>query len=129
MIKYKKSIGEGAMRYFYSALLVILLTPVFASSHVRVMSVEPADKAVLETAPAKVRISFLGSIEPAFSKIEVFDQGGKKVSKENMLCMDNDTVMEVSLQEKLPSGVYTVKWTCMSMDGHKQKGQFTFTVK
>lgn len=117
------------MKNLIPALLIILLIPFFASAHVRVLSVEPADKAVLETAPLKVRITFLGSIEPPFSKIEVLDKDGKKVSKEDMSCLENDTVMEVGMQEKLPSGVYTVKWSCMSMDGHKQKGQFTFTIK
>lgn len=117
------------MKYIRSVLLIIFLTPVFAYAHVRVMSVEPADKAVLETSPVTVKIAFLGSVEPMFSKIEVFDHNGRKISKDNISCIDNDTVIEVGLQEKLPPGVYTVKWACMSMDGHKQKGQFTFTVK
>lgn len=63
-----------------------------------------------------------------FSKIEVFDQNGKKVSKETR-CTQDDTVMEVALEKGLPPGTYTVKWKCMSLDGHKQTGEYTFRIE
>ena len=78
--------------------------------------------------PEKVVITFLGNIEPAFSKVEVFDSKNKKVSKKTTFREEN-TIMEAELEKDLPPGVYKVKWKCMSLDGHAQKGKYTFTVK
>ena len=33
------------------------------------------------------------------------------------------------LAETLPPGEYTVAWHVVSVDGHKTKGQYTFSVK
>jgi methionine-rich copper-binding protein CopC len=93
------------------------------------MEHSPEKNAVLESSPLKITITFLGSVETVFSKIKVFDGGGKKVSKKKMNFSEDDTVMEVDLEENLKPGKYTVKWTCMSLDGHKQTGEYTFTIK
>jgi methionine-rich copper-binding protein CopC len=91
---------------------------------------EPPEGAVVQAAdaPRKVTMSFVGSLETAFSGIEVLDGGGKKVSGKTVFT-ESDSVMEVELKGGLTPGEYTVQWRCMSLDGHSQKGSYTFTVK
>lgn len=117
------------MRRLICLLAFLFVVPVSAYSHVYMLESDPAPDTVLATPPIKVTMTFAGSIEPLFSKIDVFDAQGKKVSKNKVRCLEDDTVMEVDLEENLPPGVYTVRWKCMSMDGHKQSGDYKFTIK
>lgn len=109
------------------SVLLLLAIPVVAFSHVYLLECYPAQDAEMKEAPEKVTITFVGSVETAFSKIEVFDPKGEKVSEKTRF-LENDTVMEVDLGGDLKPGVYEVKWVCMSLDGHKQKGEYKFTI-
>jgi methionine-rich copper-binding protein CopC len=108
--------------------LVFLVIPALVSAHVYIRSVEPQEDASLAEAPKTVKMMFIGSLEPAFSNIEVFDAEGEKISRKPAFSEYN-SIMEVELDEELGSGTYTVKWKCMSKDGHSQKGSFSFSVK
>jgi methionine-rich copper-binding protein CopC len=108
--------------------LLFILIPALAFSHVYLFECDPAQEAVLTAPPEKVRITFVGSLEPVFSKIEVFSPNKEKVSKKTKF-FEDDTIMEVALQPNLEKGTYTVKWTCMSLDSHKQTGEYSFTIK
>jgi len=108
--------------------MMILLSPILVNAHVRILQSSPEPGAILTKAPEKIVIEFLGSVEPAFSKIEVYDSKGRKVSKKTTF-RENDTIMEVELEKNLPPGTYTVRWQCLSIDGHMQKKKFTFTIK
>jgi methionine-rich copper-binding protein CopC len=107
---------------------MMVFIPMFASAHVYILECNPDQDAVLETPPEKITITFVGSVEPFFSKIEVFDSEGNRVSEKKAEFSEDDTVMEVALKKELDTGEYTVKWACMSLDGHKQTGEYTFTV-
>jgi methionine-rich copper-binding protein CopC len=109
-------------------VLMLLAVPALVSAHVYIRSVEPQEDASLAEAPKMVKMMFIGSLEPAFSKIEVFDAEGEKISKKPAFSEYN-SIMEVELDEGLDSGTYTVKWKCMSLDGHSQKGSFSFSVE
>lgn len=114
--------------FFYGIILLIIGLPFVVNAHVRMLECSPEPDSVLNTSPEKVSITFLGSVEPAFSKIEVYDEKGNRVSKKTTF-HDNDTIMEVELEKNLPPGVYTVKWKCVSIDGHKQNKEFRFTIQ
>ncbi len=114
--------------FLYGVLFLVVGLPLVVNAHIRVMQSSPEPDAVLSSPPEKVSLTFLGSVEQAFSKIEVFDEKGRKVSKKTTF-RDDDTTMEVELQKNLPPGVYTVRWRCVSIDGHKQRKEFRFTIK
>lgn len=116
------------MKKIFLTGLVLLFLPSLLSAHVYMSEAVPSDGDKLSTAPEKIRLTFAASIEPAFSRIDVFDPSGKKVSKKASF-LEDDTVMEVKLGKSLRSGIYTVKILCVSMDGHKQKLKYTFTLK
>lgn len=116
------------MRMLVFVLMLLLMFSVAASAHVYLLECEPAENAVLSEAPSKAIIRFAGSVESAFSKVEVFDASGKKVSKKTRF-LDRDMLMEADLEPNLPAGSYTVKWKCMSLDGHSQTSEYTFTIQ
>ena len=111
-----------------SFFLMFLLIPAIAYSHVGIVDCSPSQDSVVTTSPEKITVNFGGSIEPAFSKIEVFDPNGEKVSTECRF-LEEDSIIESDLLENLSPGVYKVKWKIMSLDGHAIKGEYNFTIE
>jgi hypothetical protein len=67
-------------------------------------------------------------LEPAFSKIQVFDSTGKEIdNKDSKVDSADKTLMSVSVP-KLAAGTYKVKWSAVAVDTHHTTGTFTFTV-
>jgi len=116
------------MKRFMLSIILLMVFPLAAAAHVYMLGMSPAEKAELSESPAKVTIEFAGSVEPAFSKIEVFDSSGKMVSKKTRF-LNRDMIMEADIDGTLSPGVYTVKWRCMSLDGHSQTGEYSFTIR
>jgi methionine-rich copper-binding protein CopC len=111
-------------------VMLLLFIPSVVFPHAYLMTTEPPEDAILTESPEKVTMNFLGTLEHVFSKIEVLDKDGNKVSgKIEFTNTDDGTSMHVGFQNKLKNGEYIVKWICMGIDGHKQKGSFKFTLK
>ena len=111
-------------------ITVLLFIPQIIFPHAYLMDSKPAEGELLTDSPEKVSLNFLGTLEQVFSKIEVLDRDDNKVSgKTEFTKTDDGTSMHVEFKHKLEPGKYTVKWTCLGMDGHKQKGSYTFTIE
>lgn len=109
--------------------IALLITfPTAVSAHVHLRESSPKQGAVVTAPPGRVRITFSNSVEPIFSKVTVIDSSGTTVSGKTQFLEDN-TVMETELLKNLAPGKYAVKWKCVSPDGHKQTGLYTFTIK
>lgn len=116
------------MKKIIVSFLFILMVPTLGFSHSPIKEAVPSSGEVLITSPEKVTIKFGKPVEPAFSKIEVFDQDGNKVSGKTT-SLEDDTILEAGMKENVTPGEYTVKWKCMSLDGHSKSGNYKFTVK
>jgi methionine-rich copper-binding protein CopC len=77
-------------------------------------------------APDLVRLWMTEDLEPAFSKVRVFDAEKHQVDKKDAKI--SGSTMTVSLP-KLASGTYLVKWTAVATDTHHTDGTFSFTVE
>lgn len=119
------------MHTFAAAILSGLLfaMPLVASAHTHMERSEPADKAMLETAPAAIHLWFSEKVSAEWSKIEVTDAAGKRVDKQQVTADDTNLKHVQSALEPLTAGIYQVKWNVISGDGHRVKGNFTFTVQ
>ena len=88
---------------------------------------EPAVGSVVHEAPQRVRIWFDSRIEREFSVIVVKDENGNQVSGKTAIDPKSFQLLEADLPPLAP-GTYRVYWAVVSWDGHRTKGDYTFTV-
>ena len=77
-------------------------------------------------APDHVELWMTEDLEPAFTKIKVFDAQNQEVDKKDAKI--SGSTMIVSLP-KLGPGTYLVKWSAVALDTHHTTGTFNFTVQ
>ncbi len=110
------------------ALALLAFAAPRASAHAFLDHASPAVGSSVPTAPAMLSLWFTQSLEPAFSKIIVKNAAGQEVDLGNAkLAPDNPAELQIGLKP-LPPGTYTVHWRVLSVDTHRTKGSFTFTV-
>lgn len=120
------------MRHFFtvSGLLFAALFTQQVSAHAHLKSqytvVNPAGSAW----PESLIITFSEDIEPAFSGVDV-SRTDKKPVEQADVARDpaQHNTLRVQFKQPLTSGEYQVKWHVLSVDGHKTKGNYTFSVK
>lgn len=83
----------------------------------------------LDHAPTEVRLSFNETLEPAFSQIALTDAADKPVALARAKVDPATPSVLTAPLPALPAGQYHVRWSAMTRDGHKTKGEFTFSVK
>jgi methionine-rich copper-binding protein CopC len=112
--------------------LIVILTFALqsvATAHAFLDRAEPRVGSTTGKAPSEVRIWFTQRLEPAFSKIQVFDAQGKEIDKRDThVDAKEKNLLLVSLPE-LSAGTYKVSWHVVSVDTHRTQGDFKFTVE
>jgi copper resistance protein C len=76
--------------------------------------------------PDHLELWMTEGLEPAFTKVQVFDAQGREVDKKDAKI--SGATMTVSLP-KLAPGTYLVKWKAVATDTHTTTGTFNFTVQ
>jgi methionine-rich copper-binding protein CopC len=115
---------QNMLRISVFLLAIAAATP--ALSHAALNQAEPRVGSTVTTSPSEVVLTFTEQLEPAFSRIEVRDAGGKRVDA-GQTKVDGST-MRVPLRP-LRAGSYKVNWRALSVDTHKSEGTFSFTMK
>ncbi len=111
-----------------AALIAGLAFAGAAFAHVFPEKQEPG-AGVSVAAPAQVKITFDGPLEPAFTTLTVTDAAGKQVNTgKSTVDANQPTVASVALPV-LPTGRYTVHWAAVAQDGHRTHGDYAFSVK
>ena len=120
------------MKSFVATWSLAIPTVIFASvagAHARLDRATPAAGSTVHVSPLRVELRFTERLEPAFSKIRVFDPNGKQIDNGDLQVSRTDAkVLQVSLPQ-LSTGTYQVKWRVLSVDTHVIEGRFVFTVK
>ncbi|MEY0066558.1 copper homeostasis periplasmic binding protein CopC [Providencia rettgeri] len=115
-----------------SAVAVLFLGMSFqqAFAHAHLKDQLPAEGTAVEQAPESISLSFYEGIEVNFTKVSIIGPENKIV-KTGKATLDpsNDTKVIVPVEDKLAAGKYDVNWSVVSVDGHKTKGTYSFTVK
>lgn len=110
-----------------AALLLSVSPQVFAHAHFTEQT--PAAKSVV-SAPSELTLVFSEGIEPSFSKVTVVGPEKKNITTGKLLVTGADkTHVSLPLSQPLEQGEYNVNWNVVSVDGHKTKGEYTFSVK
>ncbi|MBJ7312976.1 copper homeostasis periplasmic binding protein CopC [Rugamonas sp. CCM 8940] len=99
-----------------------------ALAHASLKVSEPPAGATV-AAPKEIALTFNEKVEAAFSGITLADGGGKPVAVgKAQVDGANPAILRLGLPLLAP-GAYTVSWAAAGRDGHRRKGEFTFTVK
>ena len=108
------------------ALIVSFVFVRFAQAHAFLDHAEPKVGSTIHEPPSQVTVWMTENLEPAFSRLQVFDAKGVEVDKKDTKV--NGAIMVVSL-EKLSAGTYHVSWQAVATDTHKTSGKFEFTIQ
>ncbi|HGH4657545.1 TPA: CopC domain-containing protein YobA [Enterobacter bugandensis] len=112
--------------------LVFLASTVISPSvlaHAHLEQQSPAADSLVAS-PQVLTLNFSEGIEPGFSGVVVTD-AQKQVIKTGTATRDekNKAQLTVPLKQTLAPGAYQVDWHVVSVDGHKTKGSYRFSVK
>jgi copper transport protein len=114
---------------FVLAVLVAVLTVVGvagpASAHATLVSTDPAEGAVLPTAPGQVRFTFDEPVQLVPDGLLAFDADGRRVGIDPSA---QGVTVTGRLTDDLAGGTYVITWRVVSADGHPIAGSLTFHV-
>ena len=96
-----------------------------AAAHATLVSSDPADGAVLSSAPSKATFTFDERVSLPDEGIQVFDAGGGAV---DVSATARDAVVTVDLPDRMRTGTYVATWRAVSGDGHPVAGSVTFSI-
>ncbi|WP_331753269.1 copper resistance protein CopC/CopD (plasmid) [Streptomyces sp. NBC_00637] len=100
-----------------------------ASAHAVLTASDPADKVVLKTAPRQVTLTFTESVSFRDASLRVLSPDNERVNPRPAQHADGKkNTAQVTLQNKLAQGTYTVAWRVVSADSHPISGAFTFSI-
>jgi len=113
------------MRRMILAAVLFLLTGA-AWSHAHLQNAQPAaDSKSAEV--TQIRLVFSEPVEPKLSTIRLETEEERTVVEPSAEPDPKDaSVLIVHLYEKLPPGVYKVRWTVVAADGHRMSGSYSF---
>lgn len=77
----------------------------------------------------ELRLTFNEPIEIAFTRIRLIDSTGKAMSGDATQADKSDPKAAVLPLPTLAPGTYIVHWAAVGRDGHRVKGEFSFSVK
>jgi methionine-rich copper-binding protein CopC len=113
---------------FLIAAFALGLIPRVASAHAFLDHADPAVGSQVHNSPVEVRIWFTEKLEPALSRIQVFNAATSEVDKRNVhIDPSNPALLEVALPPLQP-GKYKVIWRVVAVDTHVTTGDFTFEI-
>ena len=100
-----------------------------AFAHAFLEHASPRVGSTVEAPPSRVMLHFSQDLEPAFSRVQVFDAAGREVDgKDAKVDVHDASSLAVSLPALSP-GKYRVKWRVLSTDTHVTEGDFAFEVR
>ena len=114
----------------FTLVMILGFSSASVLAHAHLKQQSPEAEASLTKAPSKISLKFSEGIELKFSKIKLSDADNSAVETGTLLLDANDNTRIIApLNGDLPPGKYNVNWNVVSIDGHKTKGNYSFTVK
>jgi hypothetical protein len=109
------------------ATTLAIVFSVSAAAHAFLDHASPPVGSTVAQPPKTITLWFTQKLEPAFSKVEVFDASGTRVDLGSHLDPSDPTILRAGMKP-LPPGTYKAVWRVVSVDTHATNGDFTFRV-
>ena len=109
------------------AAAVAATAPSSARAHAVLVDTSPANGAVLERAPERLRVRFDERVGLIPTSVRMYDSEAAQVEVGDPT-QAVDGLVEVTVPEALPDDTYTVAWRVLSEDSHPIRGAFVFSV-
>jgi copper transport protein len=106
--------------------LAALFAPASAAAHATLIRTVPANGAVLARSPHAVRVEFDDGVHVAPGNAAVTNDTDKSVLGGPPRASGHE--LDLPLQGGLANGVYSVRWSIVSNDGHREQGVLAFGV-
>ncbi|MFJ9523432.1 FixH family protein [Kitasatospora sp. NPDC101801] len=112
-----------------TAVLLLIGGAGTAAAHATLVSTDPANNAVVATAPATVTLTFSEGVSLSPDSVRVLGPDGTSVDSGEPGHVDGKAATaRVALRSGLANGTYTVAWRAVSEDSHPIGGAFTFSI-
>ena len=107
------------------AVLLVLAGASPAAAHATLVRSDPAQGAVLESAPEQVRFTFSEHVSLLPDGVRVFDAAGEELDAD---ATARGEQLDVELGDDLADGTVVVVWRVVSEDGHPISGSLAFSI-
>ena len=108
--------------------MLLLLCSLPCWGHSQLVKSEPENEAVLSTPPPQLNLFFDKQIEPTLHQAELWREG----SWRKLPTTAGDRTLTISLPDKNDKAAlkqYRIRWSVLSSDGHRQRGQIQFSIR
>jgi copper transport protein len=109
------------------ALLAVVGAGSPAAAHAELVGSDPAEGAVVDTAPETVTLIYNEPVRLTSQEIAVYDAGGEVVPS-SAGASGEEVRVTLTDAAALADGTYVVSWNVLSGDGHPISGALTFSV-
>jgi copper transport protein len=107
-------------------VLAALAAPAGAAAHATLLRTLPANGAVLGRAPTAVRVVFDDRVRVAPGNAAVANTTASSVLAGSARTTGDDLILP--LRSGLANGAYSIRWSIVSDDGHREEGVIAFAV-
>ncbi|XCX49968.1 copper resistance protein CopC [Streptomyces phytohabitans] len=120
----------GVLGLLAAVCALLLGTAAPASAHAALTGSDPADGAVVGSAPAEITLTFSEGVALSDDSVRVLAPDGERVDAGKVRDLGGGGSVEygAALRDGLGDGTYTVAWKAVSADSHPVSGAFTFSV-
>jgi len=110
-----------------AALVVLaLVAPASAFAHATLVRTTPENGAVVDKAPARVVVQFDDTVRVAGGNAAVANATSESVLAGRAVARGRTLILP--LRPHLRNGIYSVRWSIVSDDGHREQGVLAFAV-
>ena len=100
-----------------------------AQAHAKLEASQPKADSELASSPKEIRLHFNEKLEATFSKIQLVDAKDAELPLPKAELDKADPKVLYTTVPALQPGQYRIRWSTMTHDGHKAKGEIAFRVK
>lgn len=127
LLRRRRILAIGTLVVLLAGILVQAIGAATARAHAGVVTISPANGRTLTTAPKNVTITFNEGVEASVGRVQLLDGNAKAVNATFTLSADGSTVT-LTPRRMLPKGLYALRWSVVSADGHVVTGASTFSI-